>query len=276
MNFKLIADSCCDMTKTLKKKLGLITIPLRMILGDKEYVDTDDLDVGRFITDMNAYKGKAGSSCPSSADYRDAFLGSGTSFAVTLSQNLSGSYASAMAGKALAEEEGADVHVFDSKSASAGEILVALKIRELIDMGKEKLEIIDRISKFIKEMKTNFVLENVDNLVKNGRMSKIAGHIATIMQIRPLLGSDGDGNIALFSKARGSRQALDKLADTVAESGKNTEGETMVITHCNNPNGAALLKNIIAERYRFAKIHIIPTGGLSSLYANNGGIIMAY
>jgi len=276
MTYKLIADSCCDMTKVLRKKLGLVSIPLRMVLGEKEYVDNEDLDVDMFIRDMNSYKGKAASSCPSPADYRDAFLGSGTAFAVTLSENLSGSYSSAMAGKALAEEQGADVHVFDSKSASAGEILVALKIRELIDMGKQKLEIIDKVGKFIKEMKTFFVLENLDNLIKNGRMNKIVGHIATIMHIRPILGSDGDGNIALFSKVRGSRQALDKLADTIEESGKQTEGETMVITHCNNLSGATLLKKIISERYKFAKIHIIPTGGLSSMYANNGGIIMAY
>ena len=193
------------------------------------------------------------SSCPSPADYRDAFLETGKAFAVTLSKHLSGSYNSAMAGKVLAEEQGADVHVFDSKSASAGEILVAMKIRELIDKGREKLEIIDKVGKFIKEMKTYFVLENLDNLKKNGRMSKIVGHIATVMHIRPLLGSDGDGNIALFAKVRGAKQALQKLVDTVAESGKNTEGETMVITHCDNLPGASLLKRMIVERYKFTR-----------------------
>lgn len=280
MNFKLVADSCCDMTDALRKKLGLISVPLKMTLGDEEFVDDQSLDVSHFISRMKAYKGRAISSCPSPAEYSDAFLSSGTdpatTFAITLSSNLSGSYGSAMAGKEMAEEHGADVHVFDSKSASAGEILIALKIKEMIEKGWEKLEIIEKMNAFIAGMKTFFVLENLDNLIKNGRMTRIVAHLATIMHIRPILGSDGDGNIALFSKVRGSRQALEKLADTIRESGKNTEGETMVITHCNNLPGANLLRQLIAEKYKFSQIHIVPTRGLSTMYANDGGIIMSY
>lgn len=276
MLYKIVADSCCDMTKALRKKIGLVSVPLKLNLGDEEFVDDESLDVNVFLAKMTAYKGKAASACPSPADYCDAFRGADFAFAITISGQLSGSFGSAMAGKELAEEQGASVHVFDSKSASAGEILIAIKIRELIEKGIEKLEIIDRITKFINDMKTYFVLENLDNLIKNGRMNKIVGHIATIMHIRPILGADDDGNIALFSKVRGSKQALEKLADTVAESGKPTEGETLVITHCNNPNGASYLKSVIANRFKFAKIHIVPTGGLSTLYANAGGIIMSY
>lgn len=276
MMYKLVADSCCDMTKALRKKLGLVSVPLKMILGTEEFVDDDSLDVDQFLAKMKAYKGRAISSCPSPSDYCDAFTGADFTFAVTLSANLSGSYGSAMVAKEMAEEKGTSVHVFDSKSASAGEILISLKIREMIDKGKEKFEIIEKIGSFIQEMKTIFVLENLDNLIKNGRMSKIVGQLATIMHIRPILGADSEGNIELLTKVRGSNKAIEKLAETIGESGKPTKGETVVITHCNNPTGADFLKKLITERYQFAQIHIVPTRGLSTMYANDGGVIMAY
>ncbi len=129
-----------------------------------------------------------------------------------------------MVGKNLAEEKGGDVHVFDSKSASAGEILVAIKTRALIELGKTKEEIVPAIEQFIKRMKTFFVLEDLENLIKNGRMSKIKGRIISALNIRPLLGSDGDGNIALYSIARGEKQSVEKLARTVADSGYRQKG----------------------------------------------------
>jgi DegV family protein with EDD domain len=182
-----------------------------------------------------------------------------------------------MLGKQLAEEEtGCSVHVFDSKSASAGETLITLKLFQLIGQGIHRSKIIMQIEAFINEMKTYFVLESIDNLVKNGRLNKIAGKIVSALNIKPLLGSDGDGNISFFSYSRGEKQTISKLSDTIEKSGRNTEGEMMVITHCKNPGLAEKLKEAISLRYRFKDIFVVPTAGLSSMYANVKGIIMAF
>src|SRR5690606_38693849 len=125
-------------------------------------------------------------------------------------------------------------------------------------------------------MKTYFVLDNLDNLVKNGRLHKITGKLISILHIKPILGSDGDGNIALYGNARGEKQIINKLADTIERSGRKTDGESMVITHCNNPTLAEKLKDVVMQRYRFEEIVILPTKGLSSLYANEKGIIIAF
>lgn len=276
MDYKIIADSCCDLTPELRKKLGVITVPLTMMLGNESFVDDDMLDLSDFLKRMSKYDGKIGSACPAPMLYKEAFLDTPNSFAVTLSSNLSGSYESAMSGKTLAEEEGADAHVFDSKSASAGELLIAIKIRKMIDDGIQKSKIIASIESFIKEMKTYFVLENPDNLVKNGRMNKIVGKIISVLNIKPIMGSDGNGNIALFSHGRGQKQIIDRLADTIEKSGRLTDGESMVITHCNNPGLAETLMNVLKSRYNFKEIFIIPTRGISSMYANEKGIIIAY
>lgn len=276
MEYRIIADSSCDLTPELRTEWGVTTVPFIMTLGEKSITDDDTLDLQGFIEEMNNCKERIGSASPSPLLYKEAFQGSHCSFAITLSSKLSGSYSSAMMGKSLAEEECADVHVFDSKSATAGEVLVALKIRKMISSGIQKSEIISSIESFISGMKTYFALDSVDNLMKNGRLNKITGKLINVLHIRPIMGADGDGNIALFSHARGQNQVLEKLADTIEASGKDTKGESMVITHCNNPELAGKLMNIIKNRYNFKEILILQTKGLSSVYTSNKGIVMAF
>ena len=277
MEYKIVADSCCDLTPELKKELGVISIPLIMTLDEKCFTDDEHLNLPEYMRKMKEHKGKIGSASPPPLLYKEAFEGKHTSFAVTISSNLSGSYNSAVIGKNMAEEDSvADVYVFDSKSASAGEALIALKISKLINEGLRKTEIVTAVETFISEMKTYFVLSNFDNLMKNGRMSKIKGTIISALGIKALMGADAEGNIALFSQARGYAKVIEKLADTIKESGKNTEGESVVITHCNNPGLAEKLVNAIKERYSFKEIFVFPTNGLSSMYANDQGIIMAF
>ncbi|MEN6596118.1 MAG: DegV family protein [Clostridiaceae bacterium] len=276
MDYQIVADSCCDLTPEMKAEMNVISVPLTMTLGSDSYTDDEALDLPQFMAAMKACKERIGSAAPAPGMYYDAFSGSEESFAVTLSANLSGSYSSAMLGKSLAEEDGRSVHIFDSKSASAGEVLIVVKLYELLRNGLPKLEIIERIERFIKEMKTFFVLDNVDTLRKNGRLSKIAGTIVSVLHLRPIMGADGEGHISLYSNAQGWKQALKKLADTIEASGKPTEGEQMVITHCNNPSMAEELKRVIEERYHFSEILVLPTRGLSSIYANEMGVIIAF
>lgn len=276
MHARIVADSCCDLTPELKTQYNVVTVPLTMTLGEASYTDDETLDMPHFMAQMKACKERIGSAAPAPGLYYEAFCGAEESFAVTLSANLSGSYSSAMLGKSLAEEEGAAAHVFDSKSASAGEALLIVKIHKLLREGLPKPEIIERIERFIKEMKTYFVLDNVETLLKNGRLSKIAGTIVSVLHLRPIMGSDGEGNISLFSNAQGWKQALRKLADTIEASGRSTEGESMVISHCNNAPFAAELKREIEARYHFSEILVLPTRGLSSIYANEMGVIIAF
>lgn len=276
MDQKIVVDSCCDVTEELCRDYNITSVPLTITLGDVSITDDDSLDLPQFMEDMKNCKSRVGSAAPSPALYKEAFMEAPISYAVTLSSNLSGSYASAMVGRDMAQEEGADVHLFDSKSAAAAEVLLAVKIGEMIKAGVHKAEIITSIEAFIKQMKTYFVIENIENLLKNGRMNKITGTMITILGIKPIMGEDGDGNIALFSHARGEKQIIEKMADTIKQNGRNTEGQYIVISHCNNPGLAEKLMTEIKRRYAFGKILIVPTKGISSMYVNNKGLIMAF
>ena len=277
MDYKIIVDSCCDITPEVAEQLQVQLVPLTLQLGEKEFKDDYELDLPDFMAQMKACTEKAGSAAPSPQAYMDAIIKAGRAFVVTASSKISGSYSSAKLGEEYAIEKGTtDVHVFDSKTASAGEMLIVMKLRELIAKGLPKDQIVNTITSFIDGMKTYFVLECYDNLIKSGRLNKITEKIISMLNIRLIMGSDGDGSIALHGKPRGSKQMLDKLISFVGKSERPTEGENMVISHCNNLSLAEQIAGIVREKFNFKEILIMPTRGISSLYADEKGIIIAF
>ena len=277
MKYKIIADSCCDFTHELKERFDVTHVPLTLRLGSKEFTDDENIDLPGFMSEMKVCKEKVGSAAPAPYLFQDAMEKAEQSFVITLSSELSGTYNSAIAGKKFAQEN-KDIftHVIDSKSAAAGEALIAIRLREFIQSGMARDAIIQAISRFVDNMKTYFVLENYDNLKKNGRMSKVTGTLATILDLKLLMGADGNGGITLVAKQRGISRAIDKIVSLIKESGKKPEEETLVVSHCNNQALAERLTDAIRRLYNFKEIFVIPTKGVSSLYADDKGVVLAF
>lgn len=271
MDYKIVADSSCDLTDELKEYLKVESVPLTLTVDGENYRDDEQLDVPAFVDKMKNSVSRIMSAAPSPADYSSKYTDDAT-FVVTLSSRLSASYQNAVIGA----QNHPNVRVVDSKSASAGQTLIAIKLKELFEQKLSPEAIFSKIGQFVEDMKLYFVLDDPSNLVKNGRMSKIVGKIITTLNIRPVFGSDGDGNIKLFSSARGEDQAVKQLVAKIGESGKDTARENLVITHCNNEPLAKKLEAAIKSRFDFLRIYVVPMRGLSSLYANDRGIIMAF
>ena len=277
MKRKIIVDSCCDLTADMRAEMSIKSVPLTMMLGDKEYCDDSSLDIGGFLHDMGEYPEKASSAAPSPFLYQDVMGDADETYVVTLSSKLSSSYNNAVIGNNESVVNGNEpACLLDSKSASAGETLIAIKLHELIQAQMPKEQIIHTIRGFIDNMKTYFVPENLENLKKNGRLNKVTGSLIQMLNIKLILGADGNGEIALFEKCRGAKKMLHQLVSLIATSGRQTENENIVISHCNNPGLAEEIKMLISERYSFKKIYIVPTGGLSTMYVDNRGVVMAF
>lgn len=153
--------------------------------------------------------------------------------------------------------------------------MVAIKLREYIDANYSFEEISEKIDVFVSNMKTLFILDEYDNLVKNGRMKQLAGAFIKALSIKPIMGAE-DGAIKLFGKGRGYQKAAQNLVKLVGEQKKDLKESILVIAHCNAKERAMNFKKMIEEKYNFQKIEIVETGMLSSVYANNGGIIIAF
>lgn len=277
MNYRIVADSSCDLNEELQEQLDVSLIPFKIDLDDKKFVDNEDLDVSELISVMKNSPNPVRTSCPSPGDFVEEYKKYDTTFVIAISSQLSGTYNSAVLAKDMVKEEHPDkfIHVFDSKSASIGETLIAIKIKKLIDQNLGNLEIVEKVEKYIKEMKTYFILESLDNLIKNGRISKTKGLIANVLNFKPIMGAN-DGNIELVENVRGRKRAFKRLVEIIGESGEKLEEKVLAISHANALERAEELKKEIQGRYNFKDIILVKTGGLSTAYANDGGIILAF
>ena len=252
-------------------------VPLKLLIDDKTYIDDENLSISELLSAMANSKSYARTSSPSPGDFIKEYEKADNVFVVTLSSQLSGTYNSAMIAKNIIQESAEKfIHVFDSKSASIGETLISMKIFELIQEQCDKLDIVNKVNQYINEMKTLFVLDNLDNLIKGGRLTKIAAHLASIFSIKPIMGGDEDGNIKLIDKVRGSKKAFNRFIEVIGIEAGNTEGKIIGIAHCNAPEKANKLKEQIEKRYSFKKIIVTEMAGLSTVYANDGGIVVAF
>ena len=278
----ILADSCCDLSPELLKKTQAKIAPLTITIDDTHYVDDGTVDIPPYLSAMKASKNPVRSACPSPDLYaEDIHATEGDCFIVTLSAKLSGSHNAASLGVQLAQEDLPEkkVHVFDSESASAGETYIALMIHDLIAAGKSFEQIVELVEEKIRSMHTLFVLDSLDNLVKNGRISRTVALLANVLSIRLLMSDDGHGAIKNISKARGIKGALGQMVETCR---KHTEGlaaasQRLVISYCHCPESARQVRDLIREKCpAIGEIIMTPTSALSSMYANDGGIVIAY
>lgn len=273
---KIIADSSCDTNPEILERAGVEKVPFNIEIDDVHYVDHEDLDVEEFVRLMDAGEKTPKSSAPSPQLFLDRFEEEAENFVITISSKLSATYSNAcLARDMFLENHKSRIHIVDSKSAAAGETLVAIKLREYIDANYSFEEISEKIDVFVSNMKTLFILDEYDNLVKNGRMKQLAGAFIKALSIKPIMGAE-DGAIKLFGKGRGYQKAAQNLVKLVGEQKKDLKESILVIAHCNAKERAMNFKKMIEEKYNFQKIEIVETGMLSSVYANNGGIIIAF
>lgn len=275
---QFVVDSCCDLNPDMTEDFPTHMVPFTMAFTDKTFIDDANLDLHQFIQEMKSHTETPQSACPSPGLFAEKFRLAKNTFAITITSHLSGAYNSAMLAKDMIEQEDATkrIHVFDSLSASCGQVLIYLKLKEYLKENLEWNSIIEKTEQFIqKEMQTFFVLEDLGNLIKNGRMSRLAGHFASLLAIKPLMYAE-NGQISLKEKIRGSKKAIDRMIATIGETCNNVSDRILVISHCNNEERAEYIKAEVEKKYSFRQIHIIKTGGLSTLYANEGGIIISF
>ena len=280
MSIQIIIDSCCDVTPALRRAMRFEVASLTVRVGEQSFRDDETLSVSALLQAMKACKDSATSACPSPEEYASLMRRADQSVVVTLASERAGSYNAAMVPRDIVLEEFPEkrIHVVDSESAAAGELRVALLLRQYIDGGMEFDEIVEKTTQFIAGMKTFFVLEDLSNLVKNGRISKVAGLMGTMLSIRPIMGENGHGEIIQLDKVRGTQTAMRRLVEIVAahtsQFPQNTL--TLVLSYCNCPQRAAELKEkLLAASAALREVILVPTCGISTLYANDGGVVLA-
>ena len=278
MSYKVVIDSCGELLDEWKQDPRFESVALTLSVDGVNIIDDETFDQADFLKRVAECPECPKSACPSPERYMRAFdCEAEHVYAVTLSAELSGSYNSAVLGKNLLQEDHPDrqIHIFNSKSASVGQTLIAMKIQECEEAGLPFEQVIETVDAYIEQQHTFFVLDNLETLRKNGRLSKVKALVASALKIKPVMGSTEEGAIYQLDQARGMNKALVKMAQAIVEKTADSGQKTLAISHCNCHERAILLKNALEERMPIKKIVILDTAGVSSMYANDGGVIVA-
>lgn len=281
MSYKIIGDSCTDLTKELQelRKEGKIAlVPLTLSIGEEQFIDDDTFNQKEFIAKMASSSECPKSACPSPERFMREFDDSDECYVITLSGQLSGSYNSAELAKNMYLEDYPDkkIEVIDSCSASVCQTLIAMKIIELKEQGNSFEEVREKIYKFREGLHTKFVIDSLETFRKNGRLNNLTAAICNVLNIKPVMGGSPEGQIIKLGQARGMTKALLHMVELMESDAQDVTMRTLGIAHCNNKERAEYVKHEILKKIPFKNCIIVDMAGVSTLYANDGGIIVAY
>ena len=278
MSFHIVCDSCTDLTEEDLKKGCNTLVPLTLLVDGEEIIDDETFDQADFLAKVAASKESVKSACPAPESYMEAYSKADDIYVVTLSAELSGSYNSAVLGKNLYEEENGtkNIHVVNSRGAATTQVLIARKLNEYASQGMPFEEVVDKIEEYTTSLRTYFVLETLEVLRKNGRLSRLSATIAGALNIKPVMIGTRDGVIQKAAQARGMKKALAKMVEHMGSEGRDLTRRQFVISHCNCYERAVYVKELIKKHLHAEDVDIVDTKGVSSLYACDGGIIVSY
>lgn len=279
MAYHIAVDSCTDLTAAMKKDEQIRLVPLTLNVGEEKFIDDNTFNQAEFLRKVAECPEAPSSACPSPDAYMQAYgYDNEDAYGITLSSELSGSYNSAKLGADLLKEEYPDkhIHVFNSRSASAGQTLILMKLKECLDAGMTFHEVVHEVEHYIEEQSTLFVLESLETLRKNGRLSGLKATLVNVLNIKPVMGSTPEGTIQQLDMGRGMKKALLKMVEQIGKSVIHPTEKYLMISHCNCLKRAEWLKVEIEKKYAFKGIVIVDTAGVASMYANDGGIVVAY
>ena len=278
MEWKIVVDTACDF-REIPNKAENVTyerVPFSLQIEDKVFVDTLDLDIDKMMEEMYASSEPARSACPSPEAYLAAYRGAKNVIVLTLTGGMSGSYNSAIIGEKMLKEENEDVniHIIDTLSAGGENDLYLLKINELIKEGLSFDEVVSEMRKYQENSKLIFVLEKVDNLVKNGRLNKLAAAVVGLLNMRMVGEASDEGTLHLLHKVRGEKKAVSTVVDEMIKAGY--KGGRVVVTHRNNEDICKKIQDKLKEKFSNIEFIIVPTSGICSFYGEEDGMLLGY
>ena len=246
MTWNIVSDSSCDL-RTASFHSSCVrfeTVPLRIQVGGREFVDDDALSVPALLSAMAVEKAASSSACPSPADFAGAFERGDRTVCFTLSSQLSGTYHAACIAREMVLEEHPEkqICVIDSRAAAGAMVLLIRRAQALMEAAGDDGDfdaLCQQLHRYQATLRTCFTLENFDNLIKNGRM-------------RPIVGT-------LLMKAS-----------------KDCTDAEVVISHCENLEGAMALKRQILADLPVKQVDLLSCRGLTSFYAMEKGLIVGY
>ncbi|WP_242306801.1 DegV family protein [Bacillus cereus group sp. BfR-BA-01524] len=280
MGVKIITDSAADLPVELLQAYDIDLIPLRVYdEAETEYLDGVTLESVTLLQKMRegaVYR----TSLPSLETFQEKFVSyakeGNPCIYLAFSSELSGTYQSSVVIKEEVKETytDLDLEIIDTKCASLGQGLVVLEAAKMAKDGASKEDILNRVAFLMNHMEHIFTVADLQYLVRGGRLSKVAGFIGGLLNIKPILNVE-EGKLVPLEKVRGKKKVLGRIVDIMEERGKDLKGQTIAMTHGDDLETAEALKSLITERFG-CEVFIVNTIG-AAIGAHTGpGVITLF
>lgn len=274
---RIVTDSTADIPLALRKELNIEMVPLKIHFGDEQYLDTVTLSSEEFYPKLTSSPHFPRTSQPSPAEFLDLYQSlleepDTEIISIHLSSALSGTYQSALLASTMLEEHPGKVHVCDSRSASYGIGALVAAAAKAAKAGKSAAEIIDLVQTMRENFYIYFLVDTLEFLQKGGRIGKASALFGSLLNIKPILSIDREGEVAAIDKVRGQKKAIARILELLAADVPDRRIIQLHIAHANNLEGAELLREAIMQQFGVQQVDYITLGPVIGAHAGPGTI----
>jgi len=278
----LVTDSTADIPKELVESLGITVVPLKVHFSEETYLDGVTINSDEFYQKLEQSEDLPTTSQPSPHDFIETYkkLASGDENAkiisIHLSSAVSGTVQSALLAQNMLEEEGLEITVIDSKKASYSIGLIVVAVAEAIKSGKNYHEVVQLANELVKKTEVYFLVDTLTYLQKGGRIGKAASLIGSLLNIKPILSLNENGEVYPVDKVRGRSKATARVLELFTEyvQGKKVRAG---ISHAANLEDAQKMEQKMREVLDIEDLVITNIGPVIGTHVGPGTLaIMLY
>ncbi|UKS30005.1 DegV family protein [Paenibacillus sp. HWE-109] len=276
-NIRIVTDSTADIPSALRQELQIAMVPLKIHFGDEQYLDTVTLQSEEFYPKLVSSPHFPRTSQPSPAEFLTVYQSlleepDTEIISIHLASVLSGTYQSALLASTMLEDTPGKVHVVDSRSASYGIGALVVAAARAAREGKSAAEILALVQTMRENFYIYFLVDTLEFLQKGGRIGKASALFGSLLNIKPILSLDREGEVAAIDKVRGHKKAIARILELLAADIPSRSIRSMHIAHANNREGAELLREAIMQQFAVEHVDYITLGPVIGAHAGPGTI----
>jgi DegV family protein with EDD domain len=272
----VVCDSSCDLPDAVLERYGIALVPLQVIFGDEVFLDRIELAPAEFYRRLRGAGPAPTTSQPSpsqfTAAFEHAFAEADEVVAVTLSSALSGTYANAEAARRTLG--GAGIRLVDSRSASFGVGLLALRAAELAEAGWDADAIKAELERVRGRSGMFCTVDTLEFLLRGGRVSRLQAWIGGLLDMKPILSIDAEGKVVAAGRVRHRTALLPRLFQlldaALPAASAPARRLRLAVAHADAPELAERVRDALAERYRPSDILVAPVTGVLAAHVGPG------
>ena len=265
----VLTDTACDLPDDVLDRHGIGLIPLQLLVGDRVAKDRVEITAAEVYELLRAGAHPT-TSQPTVATFLESFeharAGADSVVAVLLSSGLSGTFGN---GEAAAKSFApGGVHLVDSRSASLGQGLLALRGAELAEAGWEAAAVRAELERLRAHAGMFFTVATLDNLVRSGRVSRMKGWLGNLLDMKPILSISAEGKIVPVDRVRGRAALLPRVLELLEEAIPRTRLRLrMGVVHADAAATAREIRDELHRRFHPLEIVVSPVTAVIGVHA---------